>query len=65
MSMAARVEAKAKENEKDGGGWVSANVREVVEIVRAPKHLRLKWKEHPDEELKGFKERCTLWSVEE
>lgn len=59
--MAARVEAKAK----DGGVWVSANVREVVEIVRAPKHLRLKWKEHPDEELKGFKERYTLWSVEE
>ncbi len=63
--MAARVEAKAKENGKDGGVWVSANVREDVETVRAPKHLQLKWKEHPDEELKGFQKRYTLWSVKE
>jgi small GTP-binding protein len=60
VSMAARVEAKAVH----GGIWVSAQVKEDIEIVRAERHKRLKWEEHPDEELKGFPQKCTLWSVE-
>lgn len=60
VSMAARVEAKAKE----GGVWVSAKVKEDVDTLRASKHQHLKWTEHPDEELKGF-QKSTLWSVEE
>jgi class 3 adenylate cyclase len=55
------VEAKAK----DGGVWVSANVKEDVDTIRAPKHRRLRWEERPGEELKGFQKKCTLWSVEE
>jgi class 3 adenylate cyclase len=61
VSMAARVESKAK----DGGVWVSANVKEDVDTLRASKHRHLKWNEHPGEELKGFQKKCTLWSVEE
>lgn len=60
VSMAARVEAKAK----DGGVWVSANVKEDIDVLRASKHRDLKWIEHVDEELKGFPKKYTLWSVE-
>jgi small GTP-binding protein len=61
VSMAARVEAKAEH----GGVWVSAKVKEDIDMLRASKHSRLKWTEHVDEELKGFQDKCTLWSVEE
>jgi small GTP-binding protein len=61
VSMAARVEAKAT----DGGVWVSAKIKEDIDILRATKHRQLKWTEHPDEELKGFPQKCTLWSVEQ
>lgn len=61
VNMAARVEAKAK----DGGIWVSAKVKEDVDTLRSSKHRELKWTEHHDEELKGFPQKCTLWSVEE
>jgi class 3 adenylate cyclase len=60
VSMAARVEAKAK----DGGIWVSAQVREDIDTLNAGKHRQLKWTEHADVELKGFPRKCTLWSVE-
>lgn len=60
VSMASRVEAKAK----DGGIWVSAKVKEDIDILRSAKHRHLKWTEHTDEELKGFPRKCTLWSVE-
>jgi small GTP-binding protein len=60
VSMAARVESKAK----DGGVWVSDQVKKDIDILRASKHGQLKWTEHPDEELKGFPQKCTLWSVE-
>lgn len=60
VSMAARVEAKAKQ---DDGIWVSAKVKEDIDILRAAKHQQLKWTERPDEELSGFPN-CTLWSVE-
>ena len=60
VSMAARVEAKAK----NGGIWVSAQVKEDVDVLRASKHHHLKWIEHHDEELKGFPKVFTLWSVE-
>lgn len=61
VSMAARVEAKAK----DGGIWVSAKVKEdVVDILRAARHQHLKWVEHTAQELKGFEpQKFTLWSV--
>jgi small GTP-binding protein len=61
VSIAARVESKAE----SGGIWVSAKVKEDVDMLRSPKHKHLKWTEHPDEELKGFPEKFTLWSVEE
>ncbi len=61
VNMAARVEAKAK----DGGIWVSAKVKEDVDTLRAARHDSLTWTEHTGEELKGFPEKCTLWSVEE
>ncbi len=62
VNMAARVEAKAK----GGGIWVSAKVKEDVDMLRSPGHKRLKWTEHPDEELRGFEPRkYTLWSVED
>jgi small GTP-binding protein len=60
VSMAARVEAKAK----DGGVWVSAQVKEDIDVLRASKHSSLIWTEHLDEEIKGFPQKCTLWSVE-
>ncbi|HLL70567.1 MAG TPA: adenylate/guanylate cyclase domain-containing protein, partial [Pyrinomonadaceae bacterium] len=60
VSMAARVEAKAKE----GGIWVSAKVKEDVDTLRAAKHGQLKWTEHAGEELSGFPGKWTLWSVE-
>jgi small GTP-binding protein len=59
VSMAARVEDKAK----DGGIWVSAQVKEDIDTLRAAKHKNLNWEEHPNEELKGFPRKCTLWSV--
>ncbi len=61
VSMAARVEAKAKE----GGIWTSAKVKEDVYTLRSAKHRHIKWTEHPDEEIKGFPGRFVLWSVEE
>lgn len=61
VSMAARVEAKAKE----GGIWTSAKIKEDVDTLRAARHRHLKWTERPDEEMKGFPENVTLWSVEE
>lgn len=60
VSMAARVEAKAE----NGGIWVSAQVKKDIDILRAYKHRSLKWIEHRDMELKGFPQKCTLWSVE-
>lgn len=60
VSMAARIEAKAK----DGGIWVSAQIKEDIDILRSTKHRELIWIEHPDEELKGFPQKCTLWSIE-
>ncbi len=60
VNMAARVEAKAE----GGGIWVSAQVKEDIDSLRASKHSQLKWTEHPGEELKGFPRKCTLWSVE-
>ncbi|HYP00691.1 MAG TPA: adenylate/guanylate cyclase domain-containing protein, partial [Pyrinomonadaceae bacterium] len=60
VSMAARVEAKAKH----GGIWVSAKVKEDVDTLRAARHKHLKWTEHTGEELGGFPDKCTLWSVE-
>lgn len=61
VSMAARVEDKAKQ----GGIWVSAKVKGDIDILRATRHHCLRWTKHPDEELKGFPGRFTLWSVEE
>ncbi|HJQ30577.1 MAG TPA: adenylate/guanylate cyclase domain-containing protein [Pyrinomonadaceae bacterium] len=61
VSMAARVESKAER----GGVWVSAKVKEDVDMLRSSKHRRLKWTEHADEDLKGFTQKYTLWSVEE
>ncbi len=58
VSMAARVEAKAKD-----GVWVSEQVKKDIDSLRASRHAQLKWTERPDEELKGFPN-CTLWSVE-
>jgi class 3 adenylate cyclase len=60
VSMAARVEAKAK----GGGIWVSAQVKDDIDILRSAKHGNLMWREHRDEVLKGFPRKCTLWSVE-
>ena len=60
VSMAARVEAKARE----GGIWVSNQVKEDIDALRASKHAHLKWTEHPREKLKGFPRKCTLWSIE-
>jgi WD40 repeat protein/class 3 adenylate cyclase len=61
VSMAARVEAKAK----GGGIWVSSQVKEDIDVRRAWRHRRLKWTEHSDEDLKGFEPRkFKLWSVE-
>ena len=62
VSMAARIEGKAK----DGGVWTSHKVKEDVDTLRAAKHEKLKWTEHPDEELRGFpNRRFVLWSVAE
>src|SRR5205085_2542089 len=61
VNTAARIEAKAKE----GGVWVSANVKEDIDVLSSSRHRRLKWTEHSDEELKGFQNKYTLWSVEE
>jgi class 3 adenylate cyclase len=60
VSMAARVEAKAK----DGGTMVSAPVKENMDVLRPSRHQHLKWTQHDGEELKGFPEKFTLWSVE-
>ncbi|HJR08762.1 MAG TPA: adenylate/guanylate cyclase domain-containing protein [Pyrinomonadaceae bacterium] len=60
VSMAARIEAKAK----DGGIWVSAKVKEDIDTLRAARHKHLKWTEHAGEELKGFPGERALWSVE-
>ena len=64
VNMAARVEGKAKKD-KEGGIWTSAKVKEDVDVLRADKHRHLKWTEHPNQEMKGFGESVTLWSVEE
>lgn len=61
VNMAARVEAKAR----TGGIWVSAKVKEDVDSQRAARHQQLKWVEHKNLKLKGFKRRFTLWSVTE
>ncbi|MFL6212168.1 MAG: adenylate/guanylate cyclase domain-containing protein [Pyrinomonadaceae bacterium] len=61
VNMAARVEAKAE----TGGIWISARVKEDVDILRAARHQHLKWREHAEQELKGFPQRYTLWSVAE
>lgn len=64
VNMAARVESNDKAK-RLGGVWVSAKVKEDIDTHRASKHRHLKWTEHADEELKGFQDKCTLWSVEE
>ena len=61
VNMAARVEAKAKH----GGIWVSAKVKDDVEMLSAARYQRLKWVVHKGQKLKGFPQRYTLWSVEE
>jgi class 3 adenylate cyclase len=61
VNMAARVEVKAKE----GGVWVSAQVKEDIDSLRAERHENLKWIEHPNQDLKGFPRLWTLWSVEQ
>ncbi|MDX6269912.1 MAG: hypothetical protein QOD28_1135 [Acidobacteriota bacterium] len=60
VNMASRVEGKAKQ---DGGIWVSAQVKEDIDRLRADRHSQLKWTEHAGEELEGFPCKCTLWSV--
>jgi class 3 adenylate cyclase len=60
VSMAARIEAKAK----GGSIWVSTQVKRDIDVLRATKHESLIWKEYPDQELKGFPHKVTLWSVE-
>jgi small GTP-binding protein len=60
VNMAARVLGKAT----DGGIWVSAQVKEDIRVLNASKHSHLMWTKHPDEEVKGFPEKYTLWSVE-
>lgn len=59
VSMAARVEAKAH----DGGIWVSERVKQDIDALRAARHSELKWIEHPDQDLKGFPQSYTLWSI--
>jgi class 3 adenylate cyclase/GTPase SAR1 family protein len=61
VNMAARVEAKAIND----AVWVSARVKEDIDSLRASRHSHLKWKEHPLQELKGFPNKWTLWSVEQ
>jgi class 3 adenylate cyclase len=61
VSMAARIEAKAK----DGGIWVSDEIKDDIDTLGASKHGELKWMPHPNEELRGFPGRFMLWSVEE
>lgn len=60
VSMASRVEGKAK----SGGIWVSARVKEDIDVLGASKHSQLRWKKHPNEKLKGFPSKYTLWSIE-
>lgn len=60
VSMAARVQSKAKSSEV----WVSSQVKEDVDLLRSSKHSQLIWAAHPGEKLKGFPRRYTLWSVE-
>jgi len=61
VSMASRVEGKAR---KDNGIWVSAQVKEDIDNLRAARHGELKWTKHAGEKLSGFPRECTLWSVE-
>ncbi|HEX8178283.1 MAG TPA: adenylate/guanylate cyclase domain-containing protein [Pyrinomonadaceae bacterium] len=61
VNMAARVEAHAK----GAGIRVSMKVKEDVDSLRAARHKKLKWIEHTDQELKGFPQKYTLWSVAE
>jgi small GTP-binding protein len=61
VSMAARIEDKAK----DGGIWVSDQVKEDVNLLGSSKHEHLRWTPHSVQELKGFAGRFKLWSVEE
>jgi class 3 adenylate cyclase len=52
-----RVAAKAEK----GGVWVSQHVKDHIEGLGRPKALL--WTKHPDQELKGFPDTQTLWSV--
>jgi small GTP-binding protein len=61
VNIAARIETKAEK----GGVWVSAKVKEDLDIRNSSRHQTLKWTSHTDEELKDFPGRFTLWSVEE
>src|SRR6185369_17283628 len=60
VSMAARVESKAK----DGGIWVSERVKEDIDALGAPRHHQLKWIEHRNLKLKGFPRRHNLWALD-
>jgi len=61
VNMVARIEAKAR----GGGVWVSAKIKEDIDIRKSARHQYLVWTEHPDEILKGFPGRYLLWSVKE
>jgi small GTP-binding protein len=61
VNMAARVEAKAKH----GGIWVSAKVKDDIDILRAARYQQLKWVAHKSQKLKGFPGSYMLWSVAE
>ena len=61
VTMASMVEGKAKE----GGVWVSAKVKEDIDVLGTTKYDGLKWKAHPNLKLKGFPGRYKLWSIEE
>jgi len=61
VNMVARIEAKAEQ----GGIWVSAKVKDDIEIRKSARHRHLVWTPHPNEELKGFPGRFMLWAVEE
>ena len=60
VTIAARVCAAGK----DGGIWTSAKIKEDIDILRAERHDRLRWIEHPGQELKGFPGLYSVWRVE-
>ena len=60
VNYTSRVQSAAKGPEI----WLSDRAHQDVEAEKARAHAQLRWNEHPECELKGFKGKHKLWSVE-